>query len=101
MAERKPLVQFETSDKAQLVQLSEEQIKKKTVKKTVSKNRKLPCIVNGKLNIKVQGYPGIQKIPTSALIPYIHLAKLKEAAKKVLVASGIRKTKQKSPRQSK
>lgn len=96
MAERKPLVQFEISEKAQLVHQSEEPVKKKAVQKRKNTtNRKPPSVVKGKLNIKVDGYFGIQKIPTSALIPYIPIAKLKSASKKVLVASGAKKVNKK------
>ena len=59
--------------------------------------KKLPNIVNnGKLNIKVEGYSGIQKIPISALIQYIPISKLKEATVKVLVASGTRRSRRTS-----
>jgi len=41
-------------------------------------------VVKGRLNLRVAGYQGVQKIPPSSVIPYIPLTKLRAAAKKVL-----------------
>ena len=97
MAHQKPLVKFDSCGQAKIVNLPEEiPLEKSVQKRKRNNNKKHPSVVNGKLNIKVNSYSGIQKIPTSALIPYIPLAKLKAATIKVLVASGSKKIKKKT-----
>jgi hypothetical protein len=48
-------------------------------------------LVKGRLAIRVAGFPGFQRLAPSQLVRYIPLGKLKQAAKRVLGASGIRK----------
>jgi hypothetical protein len=49
-------------------------------------------LVKGRLSIRVAGYPGYQRLAPSQLVRYIPLTKLKQAAKRVLSTSGIKKT---------
>ena len=49
-----------------------------------------PRVVKGKVNIRVAGYLGVQKLAPSKLIPYLPATKVRQAAKKALVASGNR-----------
>jgi hypothetical protein len=48
-------------------------------------------LVKGRLAIRVAGFPGFQRLAPSQLVRYIPLGKLKQAAKRVLGASGVRK----------
>jgi hypothetical protein len=54
---------------------------------------KRPRLVKGRVNLRVAGYSGLQKIAPSQLIPYLPANKLRQAAKKALGASGKRKKK--------
>lgn len=49
-----------------------------------------PRVVKGRVNIRVAGYLGVQKLAPSKLIPYLPATKVRQAAKKALVASGNR-----------
>lgn len=83
---RKPLVRFETSDRAQLISASNSMPSRRR-SKTHSKRRTTkgkPRIVNGRLSLKVSGFSGTQKISPSALIPYLPVTKLRAAAKRAL-----------------
>lgn len=90
----KPLVRFETGERAQLISTSMPSGRRK--KNTSSRRRstgttkggKKPKVIKGKVNIKVPGYLGLQKISPSSLIPYLPASKLRQAAKKALGASG-------------
>lgn len=68
-----------------------------------AKNKKKVTVTAGKVPLRVPGYSGIQSLSASALIPYIPLAKLKLAAKKVLKRAGVAKKikKRKGKKQSK
>jgi hypothetical protein len=57
-----------------------------------SSGSKKPRVVKGRVNLRVAGYTGLQKIPPSALIPYLPANKLRQAAKKALGKAG-KKTK--------
>lgn len=97
MAQRKPLVRFERTERAQIVDTptSNPLTEKKHLSKGLAKHTNTSFrVINGKLNIKLKGYSGVQQIPTAALIPFISLDKLRQAATSVLVASGTRKRKQ-------
>lgn len=48
---------------------------------------KKPRVVKGRLQIRVRGYAGVQKIAPSTLIPFLPTVKLRAAAKKVLSRS--------------
>lgn len=105
---RKPLVKFEAPQKANLISTwtqEEEQEEKltkqdggapensqKTQKpKAKPKNTHLkPRIVNSQLHIKLPGYKGTQKISLSDLIAYLPANRLKRAAKRQLLASGVK-----------
>lgn len=45
---------------------------------------KKPRVVKGRLQIRVGGYTGVQKIPPSSLIPFLPTNKIRLAAKRVL-----------------
>jgi hypothetical protein len=57
-----------------------------------SSGSKKPRVIKGRVNLRVAGYTGLQKIPPSALIQYLPANKLRAAAKKVLGKTG-KKTK--------
>lgn len=55
-------------------------------------------LVKGKVSLRIQGYPGTQKIGATQLVRFIPLNKLKIAAKRVLGSSGVRKNKNRKRR---
>lgn len=55
-------------------------------------------MVKGRVNVRVAGYLGVQKLAPSKLIPYLPATKVRQAAKKALVASGSRPTRGKGRR---
>jgi len=85
---RKPLVRFETTGAhAQLISDSSSMSPRrrrsggrKKARRTSSKAR----VIKGRLNLRVAGYTGVQKIAPSSIIPYLPLTKLRAAAKRVL-----------------
>lgn len=98
--QRKPLLRFETSEKAQLISTSMPasrggQRKKRSGKSSGSTSRasKKPKVIKGRVYIKVPGYLGLQKIAPSSLVPYLPASKLRQAAKKALGAAGNNKNK--------
>lgn len=90
---RKPLLRFETSERAQLISTSMPSSgkRKRRSGKTSSASKK-PKVVKGRVTLRVAGYSGVQKLPPSALIPYLPANKLRQAAKRALGASGKKKT---------
>lgn len=67
---------------------SSSRIKRKRGKRAGSgSSKKKPRMVKGRLQIRVGGYTGVQKIPPSALMKYLPTVKLKAAAKKLLSQS--------------
>ena len=105
---RKPLLRFETSERAQLISSSSggaasmpsaNRRKRRSGSKKSSSGRssssssssRKPRVVKGRVNLRVAGYSGVQKIPPSLLIPFLPTNKLKQAAKRALGASGKRK----------
>jgi hypothetical protein len=95
MSQRKPLLRFENSEKAQLVSSSMpsgNRRRRRSGKKTQgsSASRKVR-VVKGRVNLKVAGYSGLQKLAPSTLIPYLPASKLRQAAKRALGASGKKK----------
>jgi hypothetical protein len=58
-----------------------------------SGSSKRPRLIKGRVNLRVAGYSGLQKIAPSQLIPFLPANKLRQAAKKALGASGKRKKK--------
>lgn len=96
MSQRKPFLRFENTERAQLVSSSMPSANKKrrrSGKKTsgTSGSRKVR-VVKGKVNLRVTGYSGLQKLAPSSLIPYLPASKLRQAAKRALGASGKKKT---------
>lgn len=100
---RKPLLRFETSERAQLISTSMPPAGKRR-RRTAGKrapSSKRPRVVKGRVNIKVPGYKGLQKVAPSSLIPYLPTSKLRQAAKRALGASGKKKTVRKKRGKSK
>jgi hypothetical protein len=46
-------------------------------------------VVKGRVNVRVAGYLGVQKLAPSKLIPYLPATKVRQAAKRVLIAQGV------------
>ena len=97
MSSKKVLVKFEKVGQAKLVHSSMPSKKKKSTqpKKSKGTSSAKPRVIKGRLNIRIAGYTGIQKVAPSQLIPFLPIAKVKQAAKRALSASG---QKQKSRR---
>lgn len=104
MSLRKPLVRFDTQSRAHLVP---DTVTKSSMPGAVRRRRRSrgtltgktkrtkggrgkPRVVKGRVNVRVAGYLGVQKLAPSKLIPYLPANKLTQAAKKALVASGTR-----------
>jgi hypothetical protein len=89
---RSPLVKFDSSERASIVSMPartrSSKRKRKTTRK-VSKGRLR--VVKGRVNLRLSGYSGVQKIPPGSLIPYLPLNKVRAAAKKVLKANRVPK----------
>lgn len=97
MSHRKPLLRFETSERAQIISSSMPPAGKRRnrsgkKKSATSTSTRKPRVVKGRLALRVAGYSGLQKIPPSFLIPYLPVSKLRQAAKRALSASGKKKT---------
>jgi hypothetical protein len=93
MSLRKPLLRFETSERAQLISTSMPSSGKRRRRSgKTSASSKKPRVVKGRVTLRVAGYSGVQKLPPSALIPYLPANKLRQAAKRALGASGKKKT---------
>jgi hypothetical protein len=92
---RKPLLRFETSERAQLISgsmpSSGKRKRRSGKKSSTSSSSKKPRVVKGRVTLRVAGYSGVQKIAPSALIPYLPATKLRQAAKRALGASGKKK----------
>jgi hypothetical protein len=100
MSLRKPLVRYDTSSRAHLVTETaagtpqgskSKSMPRKTSRKRTGGKGKLR-VVKGKVNLRVAGYLGVQKLAPSKLIPYLPTTKVRLAAKKALVASGNKPT---------
>lgn len=95
---RKPLLRFETSERAQLISSSMPSAAGKRKRRSGKRSRasssagRKPRVVKGRVNIRVAGYSGLQKIAPSSLIPFLPTNKLRQAAKRALGASGKKKT---------
>jgi hypothetical protein len=96
MSQRKPLVRYDTQSRAHLVAEPEatsaetktsKSMPRRTAKRRTGGKGKLR-VVKGKVNVRVAGYLGVQKLAPSKLIPYLPTAKVRQAAKRALVASG-------------
>lgn len=105
MSQRKPLVRFDTQSRAHLVSesvsssLSPPHTNSMPRRRRGSKKRSggkvrstkgRPRIVKGRVNVRVAGYSGVQKVAPSKLIPFLPTNKVRLAAKKALVASGVK-----------
>ena len=91
---RKPLVRFETGNRAQLVSSDSMSPRRKSRghKQKRKSTKGKPRVVHGRLSLKVSGYSGYQRLPASSLIPYLPITKLRAAAKKVLGKSKVKKS---------
>jgi hypothetical protein len=93
MSLRKPLVRFDNKDHAKIVAELMPGVKRKNKQtKKAKKNSSVrkPKVINGRVNLKVAGYSGVQKVPPSQLIPYLPVNKVRQAAKRALTAAGHR-----------
>lgn len=82
---RKPLVRFDITERAQIAaSMPGKKTKPKKPRKKLNSSSNKPRVVKGRVNLKVVGYPGVQKVPPSQLIPYLPITKLRQAAKKAL-----------------
>jgi hypothetical protein len=87
-----PLVKFDSSERASIVSMpakTRSQRRKRRTSRKISKGRLR--VIKGRVNLKVSGYSGVQKIAPGSLIPYLPLTKLRAAAKKVLRANRVPK----------
>lgn len=66
--------------------------KRKRSGKRNSSSSKRPRIIKGRVNIRVPGYKGLQKVSPSSLIPYLPAGKLRQAAKRALGGSRKKQT---------
>lgn len=80
----------QTSEEELSVKTKRTNRKKKKQKRKTKLKYKYPVLVNGNLFIKVPGYKDPQKVQLSKLVSYLPQKSLKQAAKRVLVASGVR-----------
>lgn len=55
-------------------------------------------LINGKVVLRIQGYPGVQRVGASQLVRFVPLNKLKTAAKRALGASGVQRKKRRRRR---
>jgi len=90
------IVSESTPPSSSLVSLSSSSMPKRKGGRTAStrkgkRGKTTVRLVKGRLAIRVAGFPGFQRLAPSQLVRYIPLGKLKQAAKRVLGASGIRK----------
>ena len=92
MSTRKPLVKFETDGQARIVSSSMPGKKRRTSTRHTKRSKgavaSKPRVIKGRVNVRVAGYTGIQKVPPSQLIPFLPATKVRQAAKKALLASG-------------
>ena len=72
--------------------------KKKTQQKSLKKGINL---TNGQLNFRIVGYQGTQNISVLDLVHYIPVSRLKAAAKKFLIHSGIKKKRKRTSNKKK
>lgn len=56
-------------------------------------------IINGKVALRIKGYPGVQRLGASQLVRFVPLNKLKTAAKRALGTSGVKRHKRRRRRQ--
>jgi hypothetical protein len=93
---KKPLVRFESSEKATIVDSSMPSSSRRKRRQSSRGKKKRsasrPRVIKGRLNLRVAGFPGVQKFTATSLIPFLPLNKLRTAAGKVLKASGKKKT---------
>jgi hypothetical protein len=87
---RSPLVKFDSSERASIVSMPARTRSSKRKRKTKVTKGKLR-VVKGRVNLRLSGYSGVQKIPPGSLIPYLPLNKVRAAAKKVLKANRVPK----------
>lgn len=121
----RPLLRFEAHEKAKVVSThsspltatsTEETTKTSMKRKGAYKKRRVgrgrkgssrkktgrvgkrPRVVKGRVQLKISGYSGVQRLPPSSLIPFLPIARIKAAAKRALLASGKKRTTRKKRR---
>jgi hypothetical protein len=55
-------------------------------------------LVNGKVALRIRGYPGVQRLGASQLVRFVPINKLKIAAKRALGNSGVKRNKRRRRR---
>lgn len=55
-------------------------------------------IINGKVSLRIKGYPGVQRLGASQLVRFVPLNKLKVAAKRALGTTGVKRQKRRRRR---
>lgn len=95
---KKPLVRFDTESRARLVlpesnKASTESMRVRRKRSGVRSAKGRPRVVKGRVNVRIAGYLGVQKLAPSKLIKFLPSNKVKQAAKRVLLASGVRPSK--------
>lgn len=91
---KKPKKSFSSTGKA---------FKSKTRRTNKTKSKKQtsnPVISKGQLLLKVPGFQGSQKVQLSKLVTYLPRKVLNQAAKRVLIASGVKVLRKKKKRRS-
>jgi len=99
----KPLLHYsETQERTQLFDNSEVSTPEKSgkprkkKKKTGGKKSQAAAeghkLTFGKFSVKVKGYSGVHRLAAAQLIKFVPLKSIKAAARKVLVQSGVQKT---------
>jgi hypothetical protein len=87
-----PLVKFDSLERASVVSMP---AKTRSQKRRKRSSRKVPKgrlrVIKGRVNLKLSGYSGVQKIAPVSLIPYLPLNKIRTAAKRVLKANRVPK----------
>jgi len=105
---KKPFVSFSKSeDRAHLMSFGGPSSNRRRRKRSKSQGRKRTRsvrrgrrtksritkvrVVNGRVALRVTGYPGYQRVGASQLIRFVPLNKLRAAAKRALGASGVKR----------
>lgn len=72
-----PLVKFDSKNRASLVSLS---MSVKTRGRSRRRRKSSPRLVKGRLSLRVKGYPGVQRVAPSHLVPFLPISRLRTAA---------------------
>ena len=74
-----PIVKFDPKNRATLVS-SSTFMSVKTRGRSKRRRKNSPKVVKGRLSLKVKGYPGVQRLAPSHLVPFLPISKLRAAA---------------------